>query len=135
MTMGNAHLGALVNDHEITHEQVAQLKAELEQISEALILFGSNLKERPETMRVEQAKIVLKDQRHDRTVLRSHLDLASILQTVEEFRQAAQRERELVSELEAHDKRYIVDGLKNRRAPTPDILNQDEQPRIQSNFR
>ena len=54
MTMDNADLGKLVDDHEKTHDQVSKLTAELERIGEGLILLGNNLNQRPETIRSEK---------------------------------------------------------------------------------
>ena len=123
MTMDNVDLGELVDDHEKTHDQVSKLTAELERIGEGLILLGNNLKQRPETIRAREAKIILKDEQHnDRTVLWSELDIADVLRALEEFQRASVREQQLARQLSEVGKHYIVEGLNNRRPSMPDLF-------------
>ncbi len=122
MTMDNADLGKLVDDHEKTHDQVSKLSAELERIGEGFILLGNNLQQSPETILVGEAKIIVKDENHnDRTLIWSELGIANVLRTLEEFQQASAREQQLARQLSEAGKHYIVEGLKNRRPSTPDL--------------
>ena len=123
MAIDNAELGKLVDDNEITHNQLSELKAELEKICENLTLFVDNLKQRPGTIRIEESKVVLKDKQHDnRILLKSELDMARVLSQLDEFQRATQRKQHLEQKLSEVGKGYIVDGLKNRRPPPRDLF-------------
>ena len=126
LPMNNAELGNLVDDHEKTHNLLTELKAKLERVGEDLTLFANNLTQRPDAIRIEESKIVLKDQPHDdRTLLRSDLDLPKILQILREYQQTTLRKKQLENKLTEAGKRYIVDGLQNRKPPTRDLFAQD----------
>lgn len=123
--MDNADLGKLINDHLDAHERVVNLKAELEQIGEDLILLGNNLKQQPENIRTGEAKIILKDKKYeDRTVLWQKLNIVDILHTLEAYKTDAVREKQLENNLSDAGKEYIVAGLANRKPPIRDLREQ-----------
>ena len=123
MSIEDAELGKLTRDHLYAHDQVARQKAELEQIGEDLILLGENLKKHPQNIRIGEAKITLKgDRDEDRTVLWSTLDITDIFHTVEELRQATEREQQVADQMREAGMGYIVDGLEIRKPAPPDIL-------------
>ena len=114
--MDNADLGKLINDHLNAHEQVVNLRAELEQTGEHLILLGDNLKKHPENIRSGEAKIILKDKQYDdRTILWRRLNIADIFQTLEQYKESAALEKQLARMLSEAGKGYIVEGLANRK--------------------
>ena len=95
MEVGDAELGKLTKDHLEAHEQVANRRAELEQIGENLVLLGETLKNRPQTISFEEAKLTLKDSHfQEKTVLLRTLDLRNVIETVEDLSQAVEREAE-----------------------------------------
>ena len=109
-----------------THNLLAELKAKLERIGEDLTLFANNLNQRPDAIRIEESKIVLKDQQYkDRIVLWSDLDMANVLRILDELQQTTLRKKQLERKLTEAGKRYIVDGLQNRKPPPRDLFAQD----------
>ena len=123
MEMEDAELGRLARDHLCAHEQVARQKAELERVGEDLMLLGDNLKRRPQSIRVEEAKVTLKDDRgEDRTVPWSALNVADIFRTVNGLRGAMERERQLAGRMRGAGMGYMVDGPESRSPPGPDML-------------
>ena len=123
MNIEDATLGKLTKDHLRTHQLVARQKAELEQMGDDLILLGNNLKNRPQDIRIGEAKITLKSEQHEeRIVLPSQLDICHVLQRVQELNELLQREEQLETGLRNAGMSYIVDGLKTRKQPTRDIL-------------
>ena len=118
MAIDNAELGKLVDDNEKTHNQLSELKAELEKVGENWTLFVDHLNQHPDTIRIEESKIVLKDEQHDdRILLKSELDIARVLSQLDEFQRASRRKQHLEMKLSEVGKGYIVDGLKNRKPP------------------
>ena len=123
--MEDATLGKVTNDHLHIHEQVSRDKAELEQIGDALILLGNNMKKHHPDIRIGEAKVTLKsDQNEEIIVLLSQLDIVSIIQKVEKLNEATDQEKRLTAQLREAGRDYIVDGLENRRPPAPDILSE-----------
>ena len=126
MPMDNAELGNSVDDHEKAHNLLAELKAKLERICEDLTLFANNLNQRPGDIRIGESKIVLKDQQHhERTLLCSELDMVNVVRVLDEYQQTAHRKKQLERKLVEVGKRYIVDGLQNRKPPPRDLFAQD----------
>ena len=122
MNTEDTEFGKLVKDHLYTHEQVSEQRAELEKIGEELILLGNNLKEHPQNIHIGEAKITLQDNRHeDRIILLSTMNIAEILHTVEDLKQATEREQRLAGRIREAGMGHIVDGLENRRMKTRDI--------------
>ena len=123
MNIEDATLGKLTKDHLQTHQQVARQKAELEQMGDYLILLGNNLKNRPQDIRIGEDKITLKSERNEeRIVLPSQLDICQVLRRVQELNELLQMEERLETGLKNAGMGYIVDGLKSRKQPTRDIL-------------
>jgi hypothetical protein len=123
MTIGDTELGRLTKDHLQTHNQVAKHRAELEQFGDNLILLGNNLKAHPQDISVAEAKVMLKDDHtQDRTILWTALDIPTILHELEELHLATQREQDLAHRIREAGMGHIVEGISNRRAPTPDTL-------------
>ena len=127
MNTEDTEFGKLVKDHLYTHEQVSEQRAELEQIGENLVLLGNNLKEHPQNIHIGEAKITLQDDRHgDRIIRLSTMNIADILHTVEELKQATEREQQLAGRIREAGMGHIVDGLENRRLQTRDIPGESE---------
>ena len=125
MSIEDASLGKLTRDHLRAHEQVSKYAAELEQIGDDLILLGNNLKKRPQDIRIGEAKITLKsDRNQDRIVLLSQLNIPGILHKVVELNQTTEQEKRLAGQIKEAGMGYIVDGLENRKPPTPDITRE-----------
>ena len=123
--MDNEDLGELINNFLNAHEQVANLKAELEQIGEDLILLGVNLKQHPENVRFEEAKIILKDKwNDDRTVLERRVSISEIFQTLEDCQEAAVLTEQLARQLSKAGKGRVVEALANMKASLRDLREQ-----------
>ena len=121
--MEHEQLGKLVEDHQDTHERVAEQEAKLEEVGDNLILLGNNLKKDPLNISIGQAKITLKGDRYeDKNVLRSALNMSNIFQAVEELRQDKDQKQQLEGQLRENGMGYIVDGLNSMIHPTRDII-------------
>ena len=123
MSIEDEELGRLTNEHLHSHNEASRLKAELEQVGEILILLGNNLKKNPQQIRPEEARVILKDQRNEDRVIRwSTLSVSEALQMLDQFKRATEYEKEIADRLRNLDMGHMVDGLENRKSPSPNIL-------------
>ena len=123
MSIEDEELGRLTNEHLHSHDEASRLKAELEQVGESLILLGNNIKKNPQQIRPEEARVILKDQRNeDRPILWPTLSISKTLQMLDQFKKATEHEREITDQSRDLGMRHIVDGLENRKGPSPNIL-------------
>ena len=121
--MQNSELGETIREHERVHDLAVRHRAELEQMGDFLITIGSHLKKDPDSLGLEEAKAIVRNKHDEETaILWSQIDISRILEKMYELRKASTREKELARELIENGLEYVVEGLKNRKGPTPDIL-------------
>ena len=113
--MEDAKLGALVRSHHEAHDQVVELRAELEKIGEELILLGTNLTKDPGRIQIGEADIKLTDESENgRVLIRSSLETAGICQKLAEFQRASAHQQQTAQDLRNAGMGHIVYGLDNR---------------------
>ena len=121
--MQNSKLGETIREHERVHDLAVRYRAELEQMGDFLITIGGHLKKDPDSLGLGEAKVIVRNEHDEETaILWSQIDISRILEKMYELRKASTREKELARELIENGLEYVVEGLKNRKGPTPDIL-------------
>ncbi|MDE2785730.1 MAG: hypothetical protein OXL37_03630 [Chloroflexota bacterium] len=118
----HADLGRLVADYEATHERVLKLRARLARTAGIWTNFVGILNQNPEAVRSSGDTVLLGD---NNVMPRSELEVGQVLHELEHLREAAAHERELERRLDEADKRWIVEGLRNRRVSRDAVEQRD----------
>lgn len=115
--MEDTELGSTIRSHSKAHLKAATCEARLKTYGERLILLGTNLKDNPQNIRIEEEQIFLNNEGYDEQII-GPIDIEIILKLAAEFKEASQRERQLAYELKENGMDHVVDGLNNQQEST-----------------